>query len=182
MANQKIHSIMIIEVAGRPPEHLLESIKAHIDKLAATKGLSLVNTKISEPRKMEDEEDLYTSFAEVEITVGSFSQLIEIIFDYMPSSVEIMDPEDINFNCQEATMFANDLAGRLHRYDEIAKIAQLQVKQLAQKFREIQQTSQLPKAQNVNNSALQPIRITMGSNEKIAPKQKKIKAKSKKKK
>jgi len=109
MIEKKITAIMIIEVAGRPPQYLVDSMKAHIDKLNHIKGVSLVRSRISEPVIVESEKDLYTSFAEVEVQTDGLAKLMDLIFDFMPSSVEVIEPVDMELNCQEATMFMNDL-------------------------------------------------------------------------
>lgn len=171
MGEQKITSIMIIEVAGRPPEYLTNSMKLHIDKLNNIKGVSLNSSKISEPTLIESEKDLYSCFAEVEIDTENLAKLMDLIFDFMPSSVEIIEPTNLDLNCQEATMFANDLAGRLHRYDEVAKIAQFQIHQLTAKIAQMQQGAQPRPAQN----PIQPIKITM--NQDDSPKESKKVAK-----
>lgn len=174
MAEQKITALMIIEVAGRPPEYLENSLKLHLDKLNHIQGVKLISSKIAESRLIEAEKDLYTCFGEVEVETIGFSKLMDLVFDFMPSSVEIINPNTIEFNCQEATMFANDMAGRLHKYDEIAKIARLQMQNLT---KQIQQSQPAPK---VASNPIQPVQITM-SNPQIEKKvsQKKSSKKSK---
>ena len=134
MAEQKIRAIMIIEIAGRPTEHVQEVLTNHIEQFKSVKGIKLISSEINEPKKLEIEQEMYTCFAEVEVETESFPKLIDLIFDFMPSSVEIIEPTQLNFNLQEATMFLNTLSGRLHKYDEIAKVAQLQAQQLAKKL------------------------------------------------
>ena len=158
MAEQKIKAIMIIEVAGRPPQYLTDSLKAHIEKINTIKGVKMISFKIAEARKIDEEKDIYTSFAEVEVETETFGKLNELIFDFMPSSVEIIDPVDIIFDCQEATMIANDLAGRLHKYDEVAKVARMQIQQLAQKLQQLQSVGKPS-----GSSPIQPMKISMDS-------------------
>ncbi len=158
MAEQKITALMIIEVAGRPPEYLENSLKLHLDKLNHIKDVKLISSKIAEPRLIEAEKDLYTCFGEVEVETLGFSKLMDLIFDFMPSSVEIINPSEIEFNCQEATMFANDMAGRLHKYDEIAKIARMQIQQLTARLQQLTQP-----VQKAPQNPIQPVQITMNS-------------------
>ena len=179
MRAEKIRATLIIEVAGRPPEHLVESMRSHIENLNRKKGIFLINQKISDAKKIEpSEEELYTCFAEVEIELNNLSNLIEVILDFMPSSVEITSPLNVELNCQEATMFANDLAGRLHRYDEIAKIAQLKIKDLVQKLHQLELAKQKSSQQNFLHNPISPVKVTIGS---PADKKEKKQAKSSKK-
>ena len=130
----QVRAILVLEIAGRPAEHVKKVLEIHVDKLNEQKDVEVINRTISEPKKLESEKGIYTCFAEVEIVTISLSRLMEIVFDFMPSSVEIFEPYDLGFSSQEATAFVNDLAGRLHKYDEIAKIAQFQGQQLFRKL------------------------------------------------
>ena len=181
MVEQKITAVMIIEVAGRPPEYLINSLKIHLDKLNHIPGVQVISSKIAEPRLIEEEKDLYTCFGEVEVKTIGLIKLMDLVFDFMPSSIEIIDPMDLELNCQEATMFMNDLTGRLHKYDEIAKIARMQIQQLTQKIQSSQPSQVAPK----QTSPFQPIRITMDNqkqdlSQKPKLSQKKVKSKKKK--
>lgn len=175
MANKEITALMIVEVMGRPPEYLKEAIEKHISQLDNRKDVKLVSSKISDTKKIDEEKDLYSSFAEVEVRVSGLGRLLDLVFEFMPSSIEIVDPENLELNCQETTMFLNDLAGRLHKYDDVAKLAQMKIYQLSQA---LQQTKQ-PHSQ----STLQPAKITYGENTVKTPKvEKTVSKKSSKKK
>ncbi len=130
MAEKRIQAIMIVEVAGRPANYVLEGLKTHVSRLDQMPDLEIVSEKFSEPRRIEHQEEAYVCFAEIEFKVATFQKLLDLVFDFMPSSIEIVNPGRIEMDSQEATMFVNNMAGRLHRYDEIAKIAQFKIKQL----------------------------------------------------
>jgi hypothetical protein len=168
MTEQKVRAILIIEVAGRPAEHLSQAIKDHVGKMKSFKGIDYLSETFSEPRLIDQEKDIYTCFAEVEIEVESLFRLTEIVFDFFPSSVEVIEPDNLKFNAQEATMFLNDLAGRLHKYDEIAKVAQMKNNQLIQHLQKIQQ-------------AVAEHKMKKDQEEKLAKPKKIAKKKSKKK-
>jgi len=40
-------------------------------------------------------------------------------FDFMPSSIEILEPQSLELKSQELTDFLNDLITRLHNYNVI---------------------------------------------------------------
>jgi hypothetical protein len=152
---KKIRAIMIVEIAGRPAEHVKESLISHIGQIKLKKEICVISQKMSAPRKIEEaEEELYTCFAEVEVEVDNFYKLTELVFDFMPSSVEIIEPNEISMSLSDATTYLNTLSGRLHKYDEIAKIAQMQVQQLAQRFQQMEKAGQL---QNVLSGKVSPI-------------------------
>jgi hypothetical protein len=157
--DQKIRAILIIEVAGRPPAYLVESITKHVEKIGTLQGIKLISSKIAEPRKIDEEKDLYTSFAEAEVETETLGKLMDLVFDFMPSSVEIIDPVEITFDTQEATMLFNDLSGRLHKYDEVVKVARMQIQQLSEKLMEAQGQKK------VVAPVIQPLQITMDNPE-----------------
>jgi len=130
MAEKQIQAVMIVEVAGRPAEYVKQSLETHIGRLNQMQDLEVISKNLSEPKKIEHQEEAYVCFAEIEFKVQTFQKILDLIFDFMPSSIEIINPGRIEMASQEATMFINNLSGRLHRYDEIAKIAQFKIKQL----------------------------------------------------
>ena len=130
MAQKEIQAILIIEVAGKPSEYVKDGLEKHLSKVDKMQDIQVVSKNFSEPKRTEHQEEVYTAFCELEVKVPNLAKLMDLIFDLMPSSVEIVDPSRINMDSLEATNFINNLAGRLHRYDEIAKIAQFKIKQL----------------------------------------------------
>ncbi|MFH1451777.1 MAG: hypothetical protein ABIF88_01235 [archaeon] len=125
-----VRAIMIVEVAGHPPEHVKEHLTSHIGVLEKLDDVEVNSISISEPKEIADSEGIFTCFAEADFNVDKFSRLSEIMFDFMPSSVEVMEPNKVILEAVEATGLLNNLSGRLHRYDELARIAQVKISQL----------------------------------------------------
>ncbi len=128
-----VRAIMIVEMAGRPARHLTESLEKHISILNEVKDITVHSIRVSKPREikredmseggMSKEDIMFTAFAEADFECDNFGRLSETMFDFMPSSVEVIEPSKIGINTTEATSLLNNISGRLHRYDEIAKIA-----------------------------------------------------------
>jgi hypothetical protein len=138
--NGKIKAAVIIEIAGRPAEHVSESLKAHVKTINDLKNVKLIKEKFSEPKEIEnvpDAKGVYTCFADIEIEAENFLSLMDFVFDFMPSSIEIFEPYELNLELPEATMILNRLAGRMHRYDEIAKISSMKAEQAENRLKEI---------------------------------------------
>ena len=134
MAEKKIQAIMIVEVAGRPGEYVKKGLETHLLRLDQIEDLEIISKTISEPKKLENQEEAYVCFSEIEFKIPTFQRLLDLIFDFMPSSIEIIHPGRIDIDSQEATMFVNNMAGRLHRYDELAKMAQFKIRQLTEQL------------------------------------------------
>lgn len=117
-SEKKVHAIIIIEVLGKPAEHIDAAIHDLVERLGKENSVEVLNKKFYEPKPTET---LFITFCEVEIAVPSLLRLMEICFAYMPSSVEIIQPIDLSFNLNDATFILNALISRLHQYDAIAK-------------------------------------------------------------
>ena len=141
MAEREIQAIMIVEVAGKPAEYVKQGLEIHVAKLDQMPGVEVISKNFSEPKKIENQE-AYTCFSEIEFKVPTFQKLLDLIFDFMPSSIEIIHPGRIELDSQEATMFVNNMTGRLHRYDEVAKIAQFKINQLVNQINLMKQQPQ----------------------------------------
>ena len=131
-------------MAGRPAEHLTAALEKHIGILNDVKDIHVHSIKVSEPREIEMKEGggekMWTTFAEADFECESFARLSETMFDFMPSSIEVIDSSRVTLDASEATDLLNNISGRMHRYDEIAKV-------VGEKYRQI--GAQLQVAQKV---------------------------------
>ena len=144
---KNISVVFILEVIGRPKEHLTETLDKIIKELDEEKRVSVKSKKINEPVLMKDQKDFYTSFAEVEIEIEKILDLAILVFKYMPAHVEIIYPEIIALQNNDWNDILNELARRLHGYDEVARIIQTEKIILEKKLRDILENN------NNNNKA-----------------------------
>ena len=128
---ENINAIIMLEILGKPAEHITKVLNEIVDKLGEEKELEIVSRKIAEPKPIEN--DLFTSFAEFEIKTG-IEKLISICFSYMPSHVEIISPEELKIKNNDLNMILNELTRRLHQYDELAKGLMIEREILAKKI------------------------------------------------
>lgn len=118
---ENIQAIMIFEIMGRPASYIKDALMQLIDKIQVEKGCALQSRKIFEPKLVEGQQDIFTTFAEIEIKFDKFEELIRIIFSYLPSHIDIISPQSSNMTNFEVNFMMNNLVASLHRYDEIAK-------------------------------------------------------------
>jgi len=135
--SEEVSAIIIIEVLGRPAEHVKKAINRLIEKLADERGVSVVEKRVHEPRIVEKAETLFLSFAEIELKVSDISKLFHICFSYLPSSVEIVEPSEIKVKLPHINEVVNFLVTRLHQYDAIAKRLSVENTILHKKLREL---------------------------------------------
>src|SRR3989338_1284333 len=109
---------VIIEVLGKPKEHVEKSIRDYVDKIKKDPELVVMNADFSEA---EEKEKLFAVFVELDIVIKGMPKLIGFCFDYMPSSIEITKPEEFAVKKSTIEDFINDLQARLHNVDMIVK-------------------------------------------------------------
>ncbi len=132
-----IKAILILEVLGKPAEHLTETLGELIGKMDAEPNVSVISKKINEPVLMKDRTDFYTNFAEIEVEVEEIVQLVMLMFKYMPANVEVISPELIVLENNGWNEVLNELIRKLHGYEEIARIIQIEKTVLENKLREV---------------------------------------------
>lgn len=150
---KNIKAVMIFDIIGKPPEHLNETLNNIINKIDEEKGVCVKEKKINEPVLMKDpknsketiknekdfvvQKDFYTSFAEIEVEVEEILHLVILMFKYMPAHIEIISPELIALTNNGWNDILNELTRRLHGYDEIARVLQVENAKMQKKLGEM---------------------------------------------
>jgi uncharacterized protein YfcZ (UPF0381/DUF406 family) len=169
--DQKINVSFIIEILGRPKDHVAETLGKLVDEIDEEKGVQVVEKTLHEPKVLEEKDDkavqsasgenseaasqlkkvkegleLFTSFADVEAEFENLNALLGIIFKYMPSNIEINSPETFVFKNDYVSEILTGVILRLHKYDEITKKLTHDNMELAQKLKMIIEKSKENKA------------------------------------
>jgi hypothetical protein len=137
LTDDKINAILILEVLGKPPEHLKETLGKIADAIGNEKDVEIKNKKINDAVEMPNKKGYYTSFAEIEVETKAIIQLIGLMFRYMPAHIEILSPENLKLNNNELGELLNEVVRRLHGYDEIARMMQLEKKIIEKNFKQL---------------------------------------------
>lgn len=135
---EKIEAVVILEVIGRPPEHLTETLNKLADEIGKEKDTKIKNKKVNEPVLMKEQKDFYVSFIELELEVKEMVNIAIIIFKYMPAHIEIISPEKIEMKNNEWNEIFNETLRRLHAYDEVARVMQMEKDILEKRLKEIE--------------------------------------------
>ena len=189
---ETIKALMIIEMIGRPPTHLEETFKDYVKKLSSEKGITLIHEKIHEPKKIEHKKvekdvteekkeekrpeiELFSTFAEIELESKDVTTLMRIIFNYMPSHIEIISPEQLELKNVDFNDLFNEVIRRMHEYDGIAKSMVMQNKMMKEKFQQILANLQKPiiKSEEVQESHSQINQESLHAEEALPPEEKK---------
>lgn len=125
---QPITVRVIIELLGKPQEHIEKTIREYVDQIKKDKAFQVQRVEFSEIKK-QDQAELWAAFAELEFTTD-LSDFTSFCFQYMPSVIEVLEPRKITFTDEQASLFLNDLQARLHQVDMIAKQLNMEVQYL----------------------------------------------------
>src|SRR3989344_5482174 len=118
---EKIQAVMILEILGKPADHVKNSLTELVGKLGEEQGIKVLNKEIHEPLPVKDSADLFTTFAEVEVEFETIEKYLAVLFAYMPSNVEIIHPEKFQLTSAYLNELGNKVIQRMHNYDAITK-------------------------------------------------------------
>ena len=134
---EKILVNIVIEILGRPAEHVKEALNTMIVKLKTEKGTRVIETKNHEPVPVEKSNGLFTSFSEISLEFDSLSHFLGVIFAYMPAHIEMISPERVTLTNTDMNEVVNRIVLRLHDYDAITKKAMYEQQILIKKLQEV---------------------------------------------
>ncbi|HLP79737.1 MAG TPA: hypothetical protein VK158_03830 [Acidobacteriota bacterium] len=109
------------EIVGKPKEHVDETLKVFIDAMKKNNKYTLCEETLHDAVALENSDSLFSAFVETKVLVNNLSIVYDYIFEYMPASVEIEQPEELTLRSADATGIMNDFAARLHQIDMHAK-------------------------------------------------------------
>ncbi len=115
----------VIEVLGKPKEHVENALQGYVRQLKENKRYTLLKEEYAELKKQQDQE-LWATFVEVEVRAAAIEDLTAFCFDYMPSLIEIIEPPQLTMQDSDLSVFLNDLQAKLHQVDMIAKSLRLE--------------------------------------------------------
>lgn len=118
LENGEIQVQAIIEMGGKPKEHVEKTLKDYVEKIKKEKHIEVIDEEFEDP---EEKDNMFTAFADLTFWIKDINQLIGFCFDYMPSSVEIVEPESLKMESKSLTDLFNDLQARLHQVEMISK-------------------------------------------------------------
>ncbi len=112
---------IIIEIVGSPKEHTSKVLETVLNKLKGENGVKVVKEDVGESQELQELKGFWSTFADLEIEVDGLERLLDICFDYMPSSIEIIEPQRLEVDVQHMTNLINDMLTRLHDYNMVIK-------------------------------------------------------------
>ena len=109
----------IMEIVGKPKEHIEKTMDMYLDKIKADKIWKLI--KVDRPEAEKHEKEMFSVIAEVELEAKTTGDLVTFCYEYMPGSVEVLEPAELIYKAPEFTAFINDMQAKLHNVDMMVK-------------------------------------------------------------
>lgn len=120
---EKIKIRTIVELMGTPKEHVEETMEKVIDLIQKKDYVTLIKKDIAEIKQVET---IWSTFGEFEILVPDIDKLTDFCFEFMPSSIEILEPDILKIDAKKLEGSFNDILAKFHKYDMALKRVILQ--------------------------------------------------------
>jgi len=127
---ETIKTKAIIEIVGKPKEHIEQTMEKVVKLIEENEKFNLLDKRVA---KVKEIKGLWSTFGDFEIGFSNFEDISSFCFEFMPSSLEIISPDELKINAKEIENFTNDVLTKLHQYDMVVKQMILQQKANSQK-------------------------------------------------
>lgn len=107
---------------GAPKEYIEKTLTDYLEKLKKD-GIKIKQEIVEKATKQGE---LFSTFAELDIEFDKMEDLFGFCFDSMPSSVEILEPEELVITASDFSNYLNDLQAKLHEVDMVVKTTRAQ--------------------------------------------------------
>lgn len=115
-----IEARITIEMMGQPENILMKALEEAVHDIGEHNKVEKVY--YSKPKKVG--QTLYSAFTEFIVKLSSYSDLIGIITDYVPTVVEVLSPNEVKVTLEELQNSLNDFVAIINAFDKRLKIAQ----------------------------------------------------------
>ena len=113
---------VILEIAGTPKDHVEKAISLLVDKLEDKDYVSeLTSEEVLEAKEHPEHKNLFTALAELELWIKRPINIVDLAFDFMPASIEVLEPEKPKIDNKIFSTLLNELMAKLHKSDMAVK-------------------------------------------------------------
>jgi hypothetical protein len=120
MADEPIEVWMIFQVVAATEDAAVSSLDEHIEKLEMESGITSMDVDMAEVQEVDkphpEIEKGYSRVCEVDMAVKTFSEVISIIINYGPTSIDVKGPEQVTLDIGELRDSMNSVAQMMHQF------------------------------------------------------------------
>ncbi len=110
---------IFFEMLGKPKEHVEETLKKYIEKIKTDDNIKFIEEDYVEAEEKDD--GLWSTFVEAVILVNGMDKLTWLCINFMPASIEIIEPEEKKYTNKQLTFWVNDVLSKLHEISLMTK-------------------------------------------------------------
>ncbi len=114
--------VCFIEATGFDRKSVEDSLKFLKEKIEK-EPVQIIESEFGEPI---ENEGMWTGYIHLRVSAKTFRDIVYFIFNYGPSSLELLKPDRYEFSMEEMHDILNDIAGGVHHY--ISYIGELMMK------------------------------------------------------
>lgn len=115
-----IHARMIIEVLAISKEAAESALEKHVQGLRQEKRTRIIKEQFHDSVKVQNPNpnlsEGWSQIVEIEYIAQDFDELVYVVMNYAPSSIELIAPSELNISIGEAQGFLTSLAGMIHKF------------------------------------------------------------------
>ncbi len=112
----KFRAYVIVEGVSEDKAKLEELQKKIVEKFKNDPYFQVIDLNIEETL---ENEGVYTSMFEAEVVAKSFEDLVYLVINYGPSSIELIEPGKFELKASEAQGILVDVANMIHAYTQV---------------------------------------------------------------
>lgn len=120
MANDPIEVWMIFQVVAATEDAAVESLDEHVEKLETENGVQSMTVEMDDVQEVDQPtpnvEQGYSRVCEVEMEVAGFDDMVSIVVNYGPTSVDVKGPESREMDIGEMRTALNSVAQMMHQF------------------------------------------------------------------
>jgi len=110
---------VIFEMLGKPKEHIEKTLKGYIENIKTDSNIEVIKEYFADAK--EQDGDLWSTFAETEMLVNGMEKLTWLCVNFMPASIEVLEPESLTNTNKELSFWLNDVLSKLHEISLLTK-------------------------------------------------------------
>ena len=111
---------MIFQVIAINENAAKEALEEHANKLDSDKRVRIFHKKFEKTIKIESQgeriKEAFSQICEIGLIAKTFEDLLQIIVEYGPSSVDLLEPKKIELPISEAQTILNTTSELMHRF------------------------------------------------------------------
>lgn len=116
---KNIISRITVEVLGSPKDHVEKALQQVIKKLREENNIKILKVEEFECKQMDNK--LWNTFADIEFETAELKRVLDVCYDYMPSTIEILEPAGLEMDTNDIADVFNDFLTRMHKYSMVLK-------------------------------------------------------------